>query len=281
MTTNDLLLASPDDLAARIPDGALVAVPRDHSGVPMETVRALIRRQARGLRLVCLTGVGLSVDLLIGAGCVAEVETPGVSLGEFGPAPRFTNAIKKGLIRIKDSTCPAMHAELQAAEKGVPFMPLRGIVGSDLLEVRPDWKVIDNPFGDNDPIVLLPAVKPDAGIFHAAMADANGNVWVGRRMELKTVAHASVQSLVTFETFYEGDLLEDERYAAGTIPALYLGGIAQAERGAWPCAFWGGYRIDAEHMRRYAKLARSDEGFREYLEQFVLPGRAAHGVAAE
>ena len=52
-----------------------------------------------------------------------------------------------GTIRIKDATCPAIHAALQASEKGIPFMPLRGIVGSDLVKYRPDWKVIDNPMG--------------------------------------------------------------------------------------------------------------------------------------
>ena len=51
---------------------------------------------------------------------------------------------------MKDATCPALHAALQASEKGVPFMPLRGLIGSDILKYRDDWKVIDSPFGDND-----------------------------------------------------------------------------------------------------------------------------------
>ena len=277
--SDDLLLASADALAERVPDGAQVVLPRDHSGTPMELVRALVRRGVRDLRLVGVTGVGLSVDMLIGAGAVAELEAPGVSLGEFGPARRFTHAIKTGAIRMKDSTCPAMHAELQAAEKGVPFMPLRGIIGSDLLRVRDDWIVIDNPFGEDDPIVLLPAVTPDVAIFHASMVDDHGNVWIGRRHELKTLAHAARGSLVTAERRYEGDLLEDERYAAGTVPALYLDAVAIAEGGAWPCAFWDRYPADAAHMREYAEAARTEEGFRDYVARHVL-GTAA-GVAAE
>ncbi len=65
--------------------------------------------------------------MLIGAGCVETLETSAVSLGEFGPAPRFTAAILAGTIRMMDATCPALHAQFQAAEKGVPFMPLRGL----------------------------------------------------------------------------------------------------------------------------------------------------------
>ena len=90
----------------------------------------------------------MQADLLIGAGCVETLETSAVSLGEFGPAPRFTAAILAGTIRMRDATCPALHAQFQAAEKGVPFMPLRGLIGSDVLAHRPDWKIIDNPFGD-------------------------------------------------------------------------------------------------------------------------------------
>lgn len=175
------------------------------------------------------------------------------------------------MITIKDSTCPALHARLQAAEKGVPFMPLRGIIGSDLLKVRPDWKVIDNPFGDgDDPIVLLPAANPDAAIFHASMADDHGNVWIGRRMELKTAAHAARESFVTVERFYEGNMIEDDRYAAGVIPALYIGRIAHVEHGAWPLAFWDKYGRDSDHLRDYATRARSDEGFQDYLAEHVL-----------
>lgn len=108
--TDNLLMAEIETLAEEIADGSTIVLPRDHSGAPMALVRALIRRRARGLKLITLTSAGLSADLLIGAGCVEEIETPGVSLGEFGPAPRFTNAIKRGLITIKDSTCPALHA---------------------------------------------------------------------------------------------------------------------------------------------------------------------------
>jgi glutaconate CoA-transferase subunit A len=155
-------------------------------------------------------------------------------------------------------------------------MPLRGIIGSDLLRVRPDWTVIDNPYGEDDPIVLLPALRPDAAVFHAALADQQGNVWVGRRGELKTMAHAAKGSCVTVERIYDGDLLEDDRYAAGTIPAMYVEAAAEAADGAWPCAFWDGERpADAAHLRRYAELARTDEGFARYLDEFVYGRRAA------
>src|SRR5215475_14880142 len=130
-----------DKALAPIGDDIMLAVPREVAGVPMEATRALIRRRVRGLHLVALPTSSLQADLLIGAGAVATLETSAVSLGEFGPAPRFTEAILNGRIRMLDATCPALHAAFQAAEKGIPFMPLRGILGSDVLGHRPDWQV--------------------------------------------------------------------------------------------------------------------------------------------
>ena len=122
-----------EDALASITDGCQLAVPRENSGVAMAATRALIRRGVKRLELIALPTSSLQADLLIGAGCVASIETSAVSLGEFGPAPRFTAAVIAGTIKMKDATCPALHAAFQAAEKGVPFLPLRGLIGSDVL----------------------------------------------------------------------------------------------------------------------------------------------------
>lgn len=262
-------------MAASVPDGALLALPPDNSLPSVALARALVRRGARDLRLLGVPVSGFATDLLIGAGCVAEVETSAVSLGEAGFAPRFTAALKEGRIRLRDATCPAIHTMLQAAEKGVPFMPLRGIIGSDILAHRPDWKVIDNPFaGGGDPIVLLPAKQPDVAAIHGVMADEAGNVWTGRRRELATLAHASKRVLATVERIVPGDMLEDERLAPGCISATYVEAVAVAERGCWPVALLNEYGFDAAHVAEYARLAKTEAGFREYLDRYVLTTRA-------
>lgn len=271
-----------DAMAAQVPDGALVAMPPDYSLPSAALARALVRRGARGLRLLGVPILGYSADLLIGAGCVAEVETSAVTLGEAGFAPRFTAAVRAGTVRLRDATCPAIHAMLQATEKGVPFLPLRGLIGSDILAHRPDWKVAPNPFaadGGEDPIVLLPALQPDVAVFHAAMADAEGNVWIGRRREIATAAHAARRSLVTVERVVEGNLLEDERLASGVVSALYVEAVAVAERGAWPSGLLDEYAPDGAHLADYARLARTEDGFREYCARHVFADSRA--AAAE
>ena len=279
------IIRTLDEAIALIADGSLLAVPRESSGVPMAATRALIRRGVKHLHLVTLPTSTLQADLLIGAGCVATLETSAVSLGEFGPAPRFNAAILGGTIRMLDATCPALHAQFQAAEKGVPFMPLRGLIGSDVLKHRPDWKVIDNPFGqdsfgqdssgNDDPIVLLPALKPDIALFHAPLADRDGNVFIGTQRELIAMAHAAVKTIVTVEKLHDGDLLRDPVLAAGTLPGFYVEAVAVEPRGAWPLPLPDHYGIDAAHMTEYARLAATPEGFGQYLDRYVYDKRAA------
>lgn len=273
MTPTDI-----EAMAAGVPDGALIAMPPDNSLPSVALAKALIRRGAQNLRLVGVPVSGFATDILIGAGCVASVQTSAVSLGEAGFAPRFTAALKAGKLSITDATCPAVHTMLQAAEKGVPFMPLRGIIGSDILAHRPDWRVIESPFGTGEKIVVLPALHPDIAVFHGVMADSHGNVYVGRRRECATIAHASKRALVTVERVVEGNFLEDEKLAPGTINATYISAFAIAERGARPAALLDEYGFDAAYVAAYARAAKTDAGFAEWCAEHVFESRA---VAAE
>ena len=270
-----VIAATLEEALEAITDGCMLAAPREVSGVPMEATRALIRRGVKRLHMVALPTSSLQADMLIGAGCIATLETSAVSLGELGNAPRFTEAIKAGTFTMKDATCPALYAALEASEKGIPFMPLRGIIGSDILAHRNDWKTIDNPYGNNDPIVLLPALKPDVAMFHAPMADRAGNVWIGRQRDLVTLAHASQKAIVTVERLHDGNLLEDPMLAAGTLPGFYVEKVAVAPRGASPLPLPDEYYGDVAHLAEYAKMAATKEGFAQYLEKYVHARRAA------
>ena len=267
-------LSTADDLAALIPNAASVAIGKPPLS-PTAIAGAMIRRGLRDIHLITSPTQAYIADLLIGAGCIGLVETSGVSLGELGPAPRFTAAVKSGALRIKDSTCPAVYAAIQAGEKGQPFAPLRGLIGSDVLASRPDYKVIENPFEPGDDIVLLPAIRPDFALIHAARADRFGNVWVGGRHELKSLAHAAKQTLVTVEEIIDGDLRLDAAAAPNLISGLYVRAIAEAKQGAWPDAVPGHYAFDEDAVIAYGAQARTDEGFNAWLKDHIPPAVAA------
>jgi glutaconate CoA-transferase subunit A len=155
-------------------------------------------------------------------------------------------------------------------------MPLRGVLGSDLTKNRDDWKVLQNPFSPaRDEILYVKAISPDVALFHARWADEAGNVWIGRRKELATIAHASRLTFVTFEDRKAGDMLDDELLAPGVLSSVYVSAAAPAKRGAWPLGAPGMYDIDDAHLALYAKVAKTREGFERYLEEFVFKGATA------
>lgn len=273
--SRDLILPDVDQLVSKVPDGAKVALVKNNGGVPMEQVRALIRRGVRDLHLVCVPTGGIAIDLLVGAGCVRTVETSGVTLDEYGQAPAFGRAVRDGNIELMDATCPAVYAALQAGEKRIPFIPLRGLIGSDVQHNRADWKIIDNPFGNDDPIVLLKAIVPDFALIHAYKADRHGNVYVGNQHDLALMAHAAEHTLVTVEEIVDGSLLEDPLLRPATIASVYVDAIAEAQGGTLPLNLPGAAGLDGEHLELYARMARDEEGFARYLEEFVLGHRQA------
>ena len=265
-----------DGLVAYVEDDDVVAlahtISADFSAAAMVATPALIRRNVARLHLVGVPALSLQADILIGAGCVATVETGSILLYEYGAANRFVAAQRDGTIAVKDSTCPAIHSSLIAGAKGLPFLPVRGLIGSDVLRHRMEedgWQVIDNPFADDDPIVAVPARRPDVALFHVPLADAWGNVWIGRRDELGTMARSARKVLVTCETISERNLLESETLAPATVSETYVTAVSHQPNGSWPLFGGPGHPEDRAFLQDYARLSKTDEGFREFLETYL------------
>jgi glutaconate CoA-transferase subunit A len=263
-------LVSVEDLVAQITSGMMIALPKDESGVAMDAERALIRRGVTGLHLLCVPACGYQADILIGAGCVSTVECAGIIVSEFGVGPQFKAAVRAGSITLRDSTCPVIHGGLQAGAKGSPFAAIRGVLGSDLVKIRKDWRVIDNPFADGgDPVLIVPAINPDVFLFHARWGDRYGNVWISSRRDLAYTSHASRRTLVTVEEIWDGDLLADPVMSAGTLSSVYVSAVAHAPRGAWPMTLQHTYLEDTAHVEQYMKTAATVDGFNAYMQEHV------------
>ncbi|MDE0056700.1 MAG: hypothetical protein OXI22_04765 [Defluviicoccus sp.] len=158
----------------------------------------------------------------------------------------------------------------------MPFVALRGIIGSDILAHRDDWRVMQNPFASGeDPVVVLPAVRPDIALIHARLRDSHGNLWVGNAREAIVLAHAARRTLATFEARYDGNLLDDEAMAGGTIAPVYVEAASHAPRGACPLALPGAYAADRDCLAEYAAAAASEDGFAAWLARHVTRAGAA------
>lgn len=176
------------EAVAGIPDGARVALGRPAA---LFLVEELMRQGRAGLRLIGVPTGGRAVELLIAAGCAESLECSGVDLGEDGLAPVFGRAVESGALRMVDSSCPAMLMALQAGASGVSFAPVPGLLGSDLLRVRPDFRVVDDPFRPGERVVLVPAIAPEFALLHGLRADPDGNVVIGTEYDDRLVAQAA------------------------------------------------------------------------------------------
>ncbi|NNL84575.1 MAG: CoA transferase subunit A, partial [Myxococcales bacterium] len=158
------------EVAAWIESGMTVALGEP---APMALVRQIVRRGVRNLTLV---GSGLSLDLLVAAGCVAKVVSYYAG-GGFGVpvAPSFRRAAENGAVEVWECEEGILTAGLQAAAQNLPFLPWRGGVGTSLPDVNPDLKVISDPIR-GETLLAVPAIKPDVTLLHAAASDAFGNV---------------------------------------------------------------------------------------------------------
>ena len=154
----------------------------------------------------------------------------------------------------------------------VPFVPVRGLLGTDYMKVRPDFKEIRNPYDPDEPIAIVPAIAPDVAVFHGYQGDRFGNVVASPATDSKLIVQASRRAVATVEEIVEGDL--SARPVKGAlIPGIHVSAVVRATRGAHPLSCRGRYDVDRDHLREYIAAAQSDGTFKHYLDHYVLGTR--------
>ncbi len=151
---------------------------------------------------------------------------------------------------------------------GVPYVPVLGLVGTDLLKRRDDMVVAPDPFGEGKLTVVAKALRPDVAVFHAHTGDRRGNVSFGYPVEAVILAEAARHVVVTVEEIVAR---LDERDAVGTfLPSILVDAVVHAPRGAHPGGLAGRYGPDRAAMQEYVAAARTDADFAEYLQRTVF-----------
>ncbi|GFN31431.1 CoA transferase subunit A [Paenibacillus xylaniclasticus] len=256
------------EAAALVRSGYQVAISGSMEMAPMALIRELIRADLTGLRLLCSGSVGLNADLLVGRGVVQSIELSHMMLGESGLAPRFRRLTEQGALRVLDHTCPGIASALTAGAMGIPFIPVQGMLGTDYLKVRDDFKLIADPYEPEQQIVVVPAITPDVTLFHAFQADTAGNVIASRYQNIMQLVQASRINIVTVEEVVEARQLDESKGVK--IPAALLTAVVHAPYGAHPSACPDYYDVDRSAFQRYAQQARTQEGFEQYVQEQVL-----------
>ncbi len=266
--------------ASRVADGDTIALGGGLSArLPMALARELVRQGRTGLRVVG-SAHGIDVDLLVAAGVVTVCEESYVGFEQdFGLAPAFRRGAESGSLEVRESSCVVVLAQLRAAEMGVPFLPVRGLLGGDLLGLHPEWGTVTCPFTGEE-LAAVPALSPDVALLHAPMGDAAGNLHLDQPYVLdERFAHASRVVVATVDRLVS----TEEVVAAGvTLPAHVVSAVAEVPYGAHPSSCYPGYAYDRPHIAEYVAAASAGpEAMAAYLDTYVLPGEDAYRTRVE
>ena len=285
----DKQMSLADAVARFVPDGAHIAIGGfTINRNPMAAVYEIIRQQKRHLHLYAHSN-GQGVDELVGAGCVDKIEIAYAGSGRFAPTCiRFRRAVESGQLTVEDYSNYQMTLRFMAGAMGVPFLPTRSSLGSDIVtrwgfseaarreDPRvPDHKlvVLDNPFEgwcDTAKVVLVPAVNPDVSIIHAQRADAQGPVRVaGLPFADVEQAKAARHLIVTCETIAATDDLRQSP-DQNQIPFFCVDAVVHQPMGAWPTACYRHYDYDPVRLNDYRRAALDDARYRDYLQAEIL-----------
>jgi glutaconate CoA-transferase subunit A len=150
---------------------------------------------------------------------------------------------------------------------GVPFLPVRGILGSAYLEVNPRFRVIPDPFRGED-LVVVQALTPDVTLVHAAQGDSQGNILIPRVSDWRLAITASRRVIATVEERAAGPLKDRAEWRL--IPSIFLSALVLCPGGAAPTGYPGYYPQDEAHVALYVKSSRDPGAFDEYLKDYVI-----------
>ncbi|MBI2179772.1 MAG: CoA transferase subunit A [Deltaproteobacteria bacterium] len=259
------------DAVALIPDNVHVAIGGCHySRTPIALIWEIIRQKKSGL-VFSKSITATEGDLLLVAGTTRHIITswfsPGVTWGVSRIMRQF---VQSGEATYEEWSHMSLGLRYRAAAMGVPFLPTRSMLGSDVYKQLADIKEMQCPF-TGDKLALVPALHPDVAIIHVQKADPYGNAQItGFPFMDKDIALAADRVILTTEQIIDNN--EIRRTPDRTdIPFFCVDAVVEAPYGCVPHECYAAYEPDFNHMDMYVKLMmeRSTEGVQEYLDKYV------------
>jgi len=262
---------SLEDAAALITDGDHVAIGGcTLSRTPMAMVWALIRAGKKDLT-VSRSITSTEGDLLYGSGASQHILTSWFSQGiVWGVSKVMRHYTENKLARFEEWSHMAIGLRYRAGAMGVPFMPTRTMMGSDVGEGIDATREMDCPF-TGDRLLLVPALNPDVALIHVQRCDAHGNAQMdGLPFMDADIAMAANKVILTTECIVSNDQIR--RAPDQTrIPFITVDAVVEVPYGCAPHECYGVYEPFLPNLDYYAELTRTDPaaGVKDYLERFV------------
>jgi 3-oxoacid CoA-transferase subunit A/glutaconate CoA-transferase subunit A len=266
----DKTMSVSDAVARFMKDGDFLAMGGfGHIRVSMAAIYEMIRQGRRHLTVAGKTAVH-DIDVLIGAGCVDKVEVAyafGHELRGLSPAGRRN--VESGRCKVvAEITNAGYQWRFLAGAMGIPFMPVRSMLGTDTL-AKSSAKVVEDPF-TGKPICLVPAAYPDVSFIHVPRCDRFGNAQIdGITIMDRELARASRRLVITTEEIVDESVIQ-ARPDHTVIPYFLVDAVCHVPFGSHPCQMPNQYYFDEGHIGMWMKVAKTDEGVKEYLDRYVF-----------
>jgi glutaconate CoA-transferase, subunit A len=278
------LMTEAEAIARFVDDGDSVYV--GYTSVAWGLCHEIVRQRKR--RLESIGGsVGPQGTMLFMAGCSDRVSS-GYIAGALRPGP-VQDMMDRGELKYEDYSNQAIALMLMAGALGIPFIPTRSFLGSDYLKPeyqehpgghRGDkkWSVMESPF-DGQPVVLLPALRPDVAVIHAQRADEFGNVqtW-GHQGDARWAYWAANKVIVSVEEIVSPEVIREDP-GRTVVPGLRVAAVVHMPYGAHPSGCTGHYDFDYAFMAAtMSRIGRSAEDFAAFRDEWIdgVPDRARY-----
>jgi len=262
--------------AALVSDGASIGIGGSTlSRTPMAMIWALIRAGRKDL--VCARSITSSEgELLFAAGASRHILTSWFSQGIVWGVSRVMRLYTEtGRARFEEWSHLGVGLRFRAGAMGVPFLPMRSMMGSDVIGQLPDTRQIDCPF-TGEKLVLVPALNPDFALIHVQRCDAYGNAQIdGLPFMDLDLAMAANRVILTTERVVSNDQIR--RAPDQTkIPFLAVDAVVEVPFGSAPHECYGLYEPLFKHLDAYAAQLRQnpEEGMRSYLERYFYGAKS-------
>jgi glutaconate CoA-transferase subunit A len=255
-----------------VPDGSSIVMSAALEAlIPFAAAHEIIRQEKRGLTLIAPIS-DMLFDQLIGAGCAQRITAAWVGNVSAGLGHNYRRAAEEGIPRsvvTEDHSNFSIALALLAGAMGVPFLPTRSLLGTDILRRNSSFKVQQSPFGE-ERLVLVPALIPDVAILQVQRADEEGNthLWGNLGVSREALMAARATILVAEEIVPSEVITSDPNRVLG--PAQNVVAVVHEPGGAHPSPVQGHYNRDHEFFHSYHRATRTLEGWQEWLGEWIL-----------
>jgi glutaconate CoA-transferase, subunit A len=264
-------VVSLEEAASFVHDGDSVGIGGSTmSRTPMGLIWAIIRAKRKKLSCSrCI--ISSDGDLLYGSGVSDHIITSWFSQGIlWGVSKVLRHHVESGKARFDEWSHLAMGMRFRAGAMGVPFLPIRSMLGSDVLKQRPEAKEMTCPF-TGEKLLLVPALNPDVALIHVQRCDPYGNAQMdGLQFMDIDLAMAANRVILTAERIVSNDQIRRSPDQT-KIPFFAVDAVVELPFGCAPHECYGVYEPMMKHMEYYVGLVNKDpvKGMQEYLDRYV------------